>query len=108
MDYRAQPLETAVFRSSTAIHIDLAGDLDAANVGDLKRLLDDAARQRPYQVVVDLKAMAFIDSAGASTLMSAGRALQACGSTFVLRSPNPTARKVFHLVHLERFALIEE
>lgn len=101
-------LGTVVFRSSWTVHVELTGELDAATAVDLRHLLDSAANDRPYEVVVDLAALTFIDSAGAGALLLGGKKLQGCGCTLVLRSASDQARRMFEMLDMKRYALVED
>lgn len=76
--------------------------LDAHNSGELKdrflRLLEEGRRQ----LVVDLSALAFIDSSGLGALLSGYKNATQRGGTLVLCGPQPRVRAMFELTRLNR------
>ncbi len=56
-----------------AARLVLTGEVDCSTAPQLRRALDDAFAGQPREVVVDLEAVTFLDSAGLSTLAIAHR-----------------------------------
>jgi anti-sigma B factor antagonist len=86
----------------------LAGELDAASAPDLKRLLDEVLAEPHARVMLDLNALAFVDSAGVSVLIRAKQAADSQGCTLVLRRPTEQLERVFALVGLADWLAVEE
>ena len=76
------------------------GEIDLATVDELQAEVDAAAAEA-QQVVLDLREVAFIDSAGLRLVVHSSRALDAKGGTLaVVRGPHEVQR-VFDLVGLD-------
>lgn len=74
-----------------------AGELDAADVDDLRATWWSILRQEPCYVVIDLAAVTFLDCRILSFLVSAR---SEAGSLF-LRSVSPAARRLLTLARLD-------
>ncbi len=85
----------------------LSGELDVANSKALKHeLLTAQARVR--QIIVDLRALEFIDSSGLHVLMDAERGCRAHGCDLVLRRGGPNIQRLFELTStLESFCFTD-
>jgi anti-anti-sigma factor len=69
----------------------LTGEIDLANVDDLAKALDDAAG-RGVPVIIDVSALAFIDSAGFAAIHRSIVGTDGPSSHLVVPSACPTAR----------------
>ena len=87
-------------RSNDAIVVVPVGEIDLATIDALQGEIDAAAAEAE-QVVLDLREVAFIDSAGLRLVVHSSKALEADGGTFaVVRGPREVQR-VFDLVGLD-------
>jgi anti-anti-sigma factor len=87
-------------RAGDAVVVAPTGEIDLATVDQVEVELD-AARGEARQIVLDLRAVSFIDSAGLRLVISQSRALPAEGAEFaVVRGPAEVQR-VFDLVGLD-------
>jgi anti-anti-sigma factor len=75
------------------------GELDIHGVPALRELLGGATGN----LVVDLSAVTFVDSASLGVIVSAIRRVTKNGGTVRLRSPRPGVARVLHVVGLESF-----
>jgi anti-anti-sigma factor len=87
-------------RANGAIVVIPVGEIDLATVDQLQAEVDAAAGEAK-QVVLDLREVSFIDSAGLRLVVQSSRALEAAGGTLsVVRGPKEVQR-VFDLVGLD-------
>ena len=70
-----QPLSVRIDRDASHPVVSLAGELDLSTIPQLERQLIQQARSRP-RMVVDMKALTFIDSSGIALLLRAHRATE--------------------------------
>jgi len=84
------------------------GEIDLATVDDVRAEVDEARHERDV-VILDLRAVTFIDSAGVRLIVEAARDLQRQdGELFVVRG-GPEITRVFELVGLEgRVRMLDE
>jgi anti-anti-sigma factor len=76
------------------------GEIDLSTVDELQAELDAAAAEAA-DVVLDLRAVSFIDSAGIRLVLETDRALKTAGSEFaVVRGAGGAVQRVFDLVGL--------
>ena len=76
-------------------HIALAGELDQDCVALLHdEVLSVLSRDRPRDIVVDLRLVTLADSTALGTLVSCHRAAAAAGATFSIANPSPFVRRV--------------
>jgi|1185.fasta_scaffold230538_1 anti-anti-sigma factor len=91
----------AVELSGEVVVVRLRGELDLAGVGELDRLLEDAAVRRARRVVVDLRELRFVDSTGLRRLIGIREHL--APSAEVVFVPGPEAvQRVLSLTGFER------
>jgi anti-anti-sigma factor len=70
--------------------VELRGEIDAATVEHLRRVLvDSVLRQRPVRVTVDLLHVTFIDSTGIGALAAGYNAARGVGIGFEVVNPAP-------------------
>jgi len=85
---------------AAVLHID--GRLDLATAAEVKKsILQAVDGGRPY-VVVDLKAVPFIDSSGLGALIGGLRAARTAGGDLRIANPGPQARMILELTTLDR------
>jgi anti-anti-sigma factor len=87
-------------RANDAVIVAPVGEIDLATVDELQVEVD-AAGGEARSVVLDLRDVSFIDSAGLRLVLRTSRAIEAGGGTFaVVRGPHEVQR-VFDLVGLD-------
>lgn len=80
---------------------DVSGDIDLANSPQLRKaLLRELREVRMPLVVLNLKAVRYIDSSGVASLVEGLKASRDVGSRFVLFGLNTTTREVLQLSKL--------
>lgn len=64
------PFDAVVMRGDGIVLVRVSGELDCATAPDLAEALDEALRDHPTTVIVDLRGVTFLDPAGARPLRS--------------------------------------
>ena len=83
---------------------DISGDIDLATSPELRQaLLHEISALRRPRVIVNLRAVRYMDSSGLASLIEALKASKDAGTRFVLFGMNTTVREVFHLSKLTTF-----
>lgn len=100
------PLTVVVSRLETkldreVVTISLFGELDLASAPALEQQLLDAHASGVLQVVVDLRGLEFIDSAGLHVLLDGQRRLREGGRTVLLRRGPKAVQRMFELSHTD-------
>jgi anti-sigma B factor antagonist len=81
--------------------LDVSGDIDLATSPELRKaLLRELRELRMPRVVLNLKAVRYIDSSGVASLVEALKASRDVGSRFILFGLNTTTREVLQLSKL--------
>lgn len=80
----------------------LASTLDAASASSLRDLFTELADGDAVQVLVDLSAVPFIDSAGLGVLIGACRRLRALDGDMRLAGPRPHVSSVLRMTGISR------
>ena len=73
------------------------GDVDIATVPRLQRALDQALAPAPEHVLIDLGAVAFVDSSGLRFLLHANRLARRSGWSLAITRPAESAMKAFEM-----------
>lgn len=82
---------------------DLSGDIDLATSPELRKVLLRELRElRIPRVILNLKAVRYIDSSGVASLVEGLKASRDVGSRFILFGLNTTVREVLQLSKLVR------
>jgi len=82
---------------------DISGDIDLATSPELRKvLLRELREKRTPRVVLNLKAVRYIDSSGVASLVEGLKASRDVGSRFILFGINTTIREVLQLSKLVR------
>ena len=76
--------------------ITVRGEIDMATAPQVRDLLDELVAAGARRIVLDCRALEFLDSSGIGVLISARNRLGADG-TIVLDSPPPHVRKVLEI-----------
>jgi anti-sigma B factor antagonist len=82
------------------VEIRLSGELDLATVPQLRQVVDAHARHG-QTMVIDLRAVEFIDSMGLASLVRARHRALARGARLELVAPGPSVYAVFTLTRLD-------
>jgi anti-sigma B factor antagonist len=82
---------------------DISGDIDLSTSPDLRKpLLREIRELRTPRVVLNLKAVRYIDSSGVASLVEGLKAARDVGARFILFGLNTTVREVLQLSKLVR------
>jgi len=88
---------------------DISGDIDLATSPELRKpLLRELREVRTPKVVLNLKAVRYIDSSGVASLVEGLKASRDVGARFILFGLNTTVREVLQLSKLVRIFEIYE
>jgi anti-anti-sigma factor len=87
-------------RANDAVVVVPVGEIDLATVDRLQAEIDAAAGEAK-QVVLDLRAVSFIDSAGLRLVVQSSRALEVGGGMLVVVRGPKEVQRVFDLVGLD-------
>ena len=88
---------------------DISGDIDLATSPQLRKaLLRELRELRMPRVVLNLKAVRYIDSSGVASLVEGLKASRDVGSRFILFGLNTTIREVLQLSKLLRIFEISD
>jgi anti-anti-sigma factor len=95
-------------RAGDGVAVVAVGEIDLATV-DAVRAEIDAARTETTLVLLDLRDVTFIDSAGVRLVLEGSRELAAEGGELVIVRGGPEVRRVFDLVGLDgRVKMVDE
>jgi anti-sigma B factor antagonist len=105
----AEPQFTVTSRQvGTTTEIAVQGDLDISTVADLKSIIADALGPAPERVVVDLRAVTFIDSSGLRCLIEAKARAEIDRLDLEVLRPPPPIDRTFELCGLDEiFPVLE-
>ena len=88
---------------------DISGDIDLSTSPELRKpLLRELRELRTPRVVLNLKAVRYIDSSGVASLVEGLKASRDVGARFILFGLNTTVREVLQLSKLVRIFEIYE
>lgn len=90
------------------MRIALEGELDLATVPELERAIDEARARGVDEIVVDLRALAFLDSSGLRSLVMADARAADEGWAFALVPGADPVHRVFEITRMaERLRFLE-
>ncbi len=96
-------MQISTRQSGDATIVDVQGDIDLYNSPEVRKALLEALREkRAPRVVVNLKAVRYIDSSGVASLVEGLKVSRELGSRFILYGLSPAAREVLELSRLIR------
>jgi anti-sigma B factor antagonist len=87
---------TSAFENGT-VSLALAGELDLSGARQLETRLDEAEREGTPRLVIDLRALSFIDSTGLRLLLQADARARERGCELVLRRGEANVQRVFEV-----------
>lgn len=85
----------------------LAGELDLASCGVLRRALTEAA-SRSADTILDLRRVTFIDAAGLRSVLTAQRDARAASHRLIIRRPHPALQNLFAMTGVLPFLELED
>ncbi len=96
-------MQIAMRQSGNATILDISGDIDLYNSPELRKALLEKLREaRVARVIVNLKAVRYIDSSGVASLVEGLKVSRELGSRLVLFGLSQAAREVLELSRLIR------
>jgi anti-anti-sigma factor len=103
-------LQLSLEESRERSHLRLVGEFDRASNGRVERALDHVFRAPPTeQVVIDLRLLTFLDTAGLLTLLRTHDRARACAFKLVVTRPHGMANRVFTLTRAgEVLSMVDE
>lgn len=93
-------LSVTVDASADPPTIALAGELDPHTAPLLQREIDQLLDGSSTDLVLDLRALGFVDSSGLRVLISAQSQLAGQGGTLTLHAPSETVRRLLEITGL--------
>lgn len=102
-------LQLSLEESGESSHLRLAGEFDRAAVARVERALAHVFRAPPTeQVVIDLRLLTFLDTAGLLTLLRTHDRARACAFELVVARPRGMVNRVFTLTRAgEALSMVE-
>ena len=100
MRFAANILDVREDRDHGAQALELSGELDAASAPALRERLAEVATRGRGPLVIDLSALAFIDSTGLSVLLNAKRRLTRRGRGFAMVCPPGHVHRILEVTQL--------
>jgi len=86
----------------------LTGELDISTYDDARRRLEDAERDGPELLVVDLAGLQFVDSTGVRLILAADQRAREQGRRLAIRLGDGLARRVFAALGLlDKFDVLD-
>jgi anti-sigma B factor antagonist len=82
--------------------VEVAGELDEVHSPALGQVCEQLLTAGHRQIIIDLRGVEFIDSAGLSMLIRYFQRTRKSAGTFLLAAPRPPVRSVFELMRLDR------
>jgi anti-anti-sigma factor len=96
-----QPLVIEVTEPSAGTFVAaLSGEMDIATSPELTSRLATVRGPVPYNVLVDLSELTFIDSTGIKALVSSAKELELRGGGLIVFAPMANVQRVFEIVQL--------
>jgi anti-sigma B factor antagonist len=96
-------------QSGSATVVDIAGDITLYNSPQVRKMLLDLLRdKRTPHVVVNMRLVPYIDSAGVASLVEGLKASRELSLRFALCALSPSAREVLELTRLIRVFEVHE
>jgi len=102
-------MEIATRQAGNATIVDVVGDITLYNSPEVRKVLLGLLREkRVPRVVVNMKSVKYIDSAGVASLVEGLKVSRDLKSRFVLYGLSPAAREVMELTRLNKVFEIHE
>ena len=92
------PLTITSERGEGFVTIRPAGSLDSNTYTDLQEHITAVTQSKPRALVLDLKDLSYISSAGIRVVIAAQKSMKAAGGGFAIVNLQPQIRKVFEII----------
>ncbi|WP_059105951.1 STAS domain-containing protein [Shouchella shacheensis] len=89
-------------------HIDLAGEIDAYTVPQLREAVMPLAKEADTTIVVNFENVEYIDSTGLGTFVGILKATDAHGSELTLKGMSDRIKRLFSITGLDEVINIKE
>lgn len=96
-----EPLGVEVRRAFPDALVVIAGEIDAANVGELYELFAELAREGFQRISLNLAELTFMDSTGLSLLVAVHKRTHSSGGELVIFSPTRPVQRLFAIAGLD-------
>ncbi len=100
--FAGEGLDVTPLDEPGGIRLVVRGTIDIATTPTLERALRGAERRSPRAVLLDLRALEFIDAAGLRTVIGAARRAARSGIRVALVDPAPHVRRLLVLTGVDR------
>ncbi len=100
-------LALRVASSQGASTVELRGELDGYSAERLRHCLQELTDAGHRRIVLDVKEMEFIDSAGLGVLIAATKCLSQHEGELVVTSAGPQAAKLFEMTGVDTVVTVE-
>jgi anti-sigma B factor antagonist len=102
-------LELTTEAEGTTVRLVLTGELDIAGAARVEEELERIERELPATIVLDLRALAFMDSTGLRVIVAAdGRAREQERRLVIVRGSD-TVQRIIEMTRLdERFEIVDD
>ncbi|HEY5959283.1 MAG TPA: STAS domain-containing protein [Polyangiaceae bacterium] len=84
------------------ITLEIAGELDATTVAELRPELNAIADDHPERVEVDLRGLRMVDSSGVGAIISLFKRFRANGNAFVVSGVTGQPLSIFRVLRLDK------
>jgi anti-sigma B factor antagonist len=102
-------LEITVDERGGRVHLALNGELDLASVPDFERAIEEATSASTEVLVLDLRALAFLDSSGLFAVIKANQRASFAGLRLVLIRGSKVVDDLLKRTRLEeRFEIVDD
>jgi len=102
-------MEIATRQAGNATIVDVVGDITLYNSPEIRKVLLALLREkRVSRVIVNMKSVKYIDSAGVASLVEGLKVSRDLKSRFALYGLSPAAREVLELTRLNKVFEIHE
>lgn len=101
-------MQISTRQASGATVVDIVGDITLHNSPEVRKTLLVALQGRAGRVIVNLKAVRYIDSSGVASLVEGLKASRDTGIRLALVGLSPAARQVLELTRLLKLFEVHE
>jgi anti-anti-sigma factor len=96
------PFDVQIEQDPTGISVRVRGDIDIATIRSLEDARERVLAKAPRSVLIDLRAVGFVDSSGLKFLLETLARSQQEGWTLQILRPAETAMKVFMITGADK------
>jgi anti-anti-sigma factor len=102
-------LELTVEREGGATRLALEGELDISSAARVEREIASLEDQEPAALILDLRALEFMDSTGLRIVVSANARAEEAGRRLVVVRGPEAVQRIFHITRLdERLEMVDD